>query len=60
MREAFRLNKISLYQSLQHNNQHIAVMFIYIAPKPLEFAPINAAVQNTIRYLCQIIETKPE
>ncbi len=54
MRESYRLNKRSLYEVLeQQNNRTIAVIFIYVAPSFLNFAQINTAMQNALRYLCQ-------
>jgi len=51
IREAYRLNKHSLYEVLQDHNKQYAIMLIYTAKKPLPYADIEKAVRKIIRKL---------
>ena len=49
IREAYRLNKHQLYQSLKDRDRQLAFMVIYIAREPLPYQQIEAAMKGLIR-----------
>lgn len=49
VREAYRLNKSSLYQSLEHTDQQYGIMVLYVAKEPLPFAEINIAMKRMLK-----------
>lgn len=48
MREAWRLNKQVLYDSIEDSNKHYAFMIIYTANVPLEYARIDKNMRKMI------------
>ncbi|HEY3372215.1 MAG TPA: ribonuclease P protein component [Prolixibacteraceae bacterium] len=51
MREAYRLNKPSLYLELGAKDLQIAVMFVYIGKDLSEYAPIEKAMISAFKKL---------
>lgn len=49
MREAYRLNKPSLYDELAAKKLHIAAIFVYIGKDTLEFPVIEKAMNSAIK-----------
>lgn len=49
MREAYRLNKESLYQSLSAKNSNIAVMFIFIGKQMEDYQVIEKGIKLALK-----------
>jgi ribonuclease P protein component len=49
MREAYRLNKLALYDELAAKELHIAAMFIFIGKDLAEFAAIEKAMFSALK-----------
>jgi ribonuclease P protein component len=49
MREAYRLNKLALYDELTAKELHIAAMFIFIGKDLAEFAAIEKAMFSALK-----------
>jgi ribonuclease P protein component len=49
MREAYRLNKESLYQSLSEKNSNIAVMFIFIGKQMEDYQVIEKGMKLALK-----------
>lgn len=49
MREAYRLNKLALYDELAAKELHIAAMFIFIGKDLAEFAAIEKAMISALK-----------
>jgi ribonuclease P protein component len=49
MREAYRLNKLTLYDELAAKELHIAAMFIFIGKDLAEFAAIEKAMFSALK-----------
>ena len=49
MREAYRLNKSSLYNALQEAEKQVALLVIYTGQETMTFAEIEAAMQQMLR-----------
>jgi len=49
IREAYRLNKHTLYDFLETQNKQYALMILYTAKKPLPYKDINKAMKKIIR-----------
>ena len=56
LREVYRYQKHELYQSLELNDQKIAVMIVYIAKEKLEFSQIEGAMTKVIAKLKKKLE----
>ena len=54
-REAYRLNKTSLYQALQMRNRKLRVAFIYTGTKLESFPVVNESVMKVIEHLIRHI-----
>jgi ribonuclease P protein component len=57
-REAYRLNKISLYDFLTLNNIKIAILFVYLAKDEKTYSQIEKEVLKTIKLLIAKLENK--
>lgn len=51
MREAYRLNKASLYGELAAKEAHIAIMFVYIAKEVVEYPAFDKAMISAFKKL---------
>ena len=51
MREAYRLNKPSLYSELADKEVHLAIMFVYIAKDIVEYPVIDKAMISAFKKL---------
>jgi len=49
IREAYRLNKHQLYDTIEADEKQYAIMLIYTAREPLPYADVEKAVQKIIR-----------
>lgn len=49
MREAYRLNKLALYDELATKELHIAAIFIFIGKDLAEFAAIEKAMISALK-----------
>ncbi len=57
MREAYRLNKVPLYQTLIDHQLQCSIVFVYIANEPVEFARIEASIKHILEKITVQIET---
>ncbi len=57
-REAYRLNKIFLYDFLTLNNIKIAILFVYLAKDEKTYSQIEKEVLKTIKLLIAKLENK--
>lgn len=60
LREVYRYQKHELYQSLELNDQKIAVMIVYIAKEKLEFSQIEGAMTKVIAKLKKKLEPQQQ
>jgi ribonuclease P protein component len=58
MREAYRLNKHSLYKLMEGKDRQIAMMIVYIAKEELEFVQIEEAMAKIIQRFSRNPETQ--
>ncbi len=55
MREAYRLEKLSLQQTLETNNKQLAVFFIYIGKGLPVFEEVSKKMESIIKRLSGIV-----
>ncbi|MBN1253144.1 MAG: ribonuclease P protein component [Bacteroidales bacterium] len=56
LRESFRKNKHSLYQTIQNSNYQVAMMIIYQSNEKLPFLEIEQALQKALQKLIKKLE----
>jgi ribonuclease P protein component len=60
IREAYRLHKQELYDSLEATGQHLAVMFIYVGKEPLSYRKVEGSVQKAVNRLKRELKAASE
>lgn len=60
VREAYRLNKSKLYQSLEGKEEQYAFMVLYTSPEPLPFQEIEVAMRKLLERFVQAVDKAPQ
>lgn len=59
IREAYRLNKSSIYESVSQSGSRLALMFVYIAKEKLPYSKIEPAVSRALRKISGQLSGSP-